>query len=67
MSPLEMWQPILERAPAATLSGLRALESNVHRLRVALEEQNWSDLRELWESARDWRMAADGEGEGEAR
>src|SRR5690242_10806833 len=59
MSPLDMWQPILERAPAATLAGLRALESNVHRLRVALENQNWNELRELWESAREWRSAAE--------
>jgi prephenate dehydrogenase len=54
-----MWQPILERAPAATLEGLRVLESNVHRLRVAIEEKNWTDLRELWESARQWRVAAE--------
>ena len=66
MSPLDMWQPILERAPAATLAGLRALESNVHRLRVALEDQNWGDFRELWESAREWRIAAE-KAEGEAR
>jgi len=59
MSPLDMWQPILERAPAATLAGLRAFESNVHRLRVALENQNWGDVRELWESAREWRTAAE--------
>ena len=59
MSTLDMWQPILERAPAATLEGLRVLESNVHRLRVALEEKNWNDLRELWESAREWRVAAE--------
>ena len=59
MSPLEMWQPILERAPAATLEGLRVLESNVHRLRVALEEKNWNDLRDVWESAREWRVAAE--------
>ena len=59
MSSLDMWQPILERAPAATVAGLRALESNVHRLRVALEDRNWNDLRELWESAREWRVAAE--------
>jgi prephenate dehydrogenase len=61
MSPLDMWQPILERAPAATLAGLRALESNVRRLRVALEDQNWTELRELWESAREWRSTAEQE------
>jgi prephenate dehydrogenase len=59
MSALDMWQPLLEAAPRATVDALHALEHNVHRLRVALEEENWADLSELWESARAWRAAAE--------
>lgn len=59
MSALDMWQPLLEAAPRATVDGLRALEDNIHRLRVALEEENWTALSELWESARVWRASAD--------
>ena len=59
LSPVDMWQPILERAPAATLEALRSFEGTVHRLRIALEEQNWAELRELWESASRWRIGAE--------
>ena len=62
LSALDMWQPLLEGAPRATVDGLRALEQNIHRLRVALEEGNWTALSELWERAQAWRMAA-GRGE----
>jgi prephenate dehydrogenase len=59
MSALDMWRPILERAPTATTAALRVLEDNVHRLRVALEEENWPVLQELWDVARTWRSAAE--------
>ena len=55
MSSLDMWHPILERAPAATVAALRALESNVRHVRVALEERDWPALRELWTHAQTWR------------
>ncbi|HEY2375144.1 MAG TPA: prephenate dehydrogenase [Gemmatimonadaceae bacterium] len=55
MSSLEMWQPLLERAPTATVDALRALEGNVHRLRIALEERDWPLLRELWTRGQQWR------------
>lgn len=57
MSPLDMWQPILERAPSTTVDVLRALEGNVRRLRVALEERNWTAVRDLWTYAQAWRKS----------
>lgn len=66
MSALDIWQPILERAPTATSEALHALEKSVQRLRVALEQENWTLVREVWENARQWRVSAElGEGEEE--
>ncbi|PYP67240.1 MAG: hypothetical protein DMD26_05230 [Gemmatimonadetes bacterium] len=62
MSALDIWQPILERAPAATSHALRTLEEHVHRLRVALENEDWTTLHELWEGAGRWRSGIEGEG-----
>lgn len=59
MSPLDMWQPILERAPAATIDVLRALEGSVRHLRMALEERNWPAVRELWTQAQGWRTSVE--------
>ena len=60
LSSLDMWHPILERAPAATVEVLRALEGNVRHVRVALEERDWPALRELWTRAQTWRAAVEG-------
>jgi prephenate dehydrogenase len=55
MSSLDMWHPIFERAPAATIEALRMLEGNVRYLRVALEARDWPALREVWMHAHTWR------------
>ena len=64
MSTLEMWRPILDRAPEQTHLALRALETSVQRLRLALESREWAGVREIWESARGWRAAAEPSEEG---
>ena len=61
MSTLEMWQPILERAPAATSLALRALEGQLQRLRLAIEQQDSRAMQEIWETAHGWRAAAERE------
>jgi prephenate dehydrogenase len=63
MSSLEMWRPILDRAPAETLVALRALEASVQRLRIALEAKEWDAFGELWEHAALWRAAIEPRGE----
>jgi len=55
MSALEMWQPLLDRAPAATLTALDTLERNIRRLRLAVETRDWEAVAQLWTSAADWR------------
>lgn len=55
MSSLEMWQPILERAPVSTVAALRTLENNLRQMRIALEDHNGLALRELWTHAQTWR------------
>ena len=59
MSALDVWQPILDRAPASTLDALRALEARVGALRSDLERRDWSALQETWNRGRDWRAAAE--------
>jgi prephenate dehydrogenase len=61
MSAAEMWEPILERAPAATAVALRALESSVQRLRMAIEAKDWTTVHAAWEEARHWRSTVQGE------
>jgi prephenate dehydrogenase len=64
MSALGMWRPLLERAPEATLTALGILESNIHELRLALEQRDWAALDTLWTRASTWRAAfVQGEGE----
>ena len=63
MSGLEMWRPILQRAPESTLEALRAIEDTVSSLRQALERADWSLIDETWTRARDWRSALDGKSE----
>lgn len=55
MSAWEMWRPLLEHAPAATLAALDDLEANIHRLRIALDKHDWDAVAELWTRAAEWR------------
>jgi prephenate dehydrogenase len=55
MSGFGMWQPILDRAPSATLSALAALESSVERLRAAVESRDWKSVEKIWSAADAWR------------
>ena len=64
MSPFEMWQPILERAPAETAGALRAFERSVESLRIALEARDWETLRMIWERASSWRVGIEQETNG---
>lgn len=59
MSALDVWQPILDRAPGSTLEALRALEARVGALRSDLERRDWSAVQETWERGREWRNAAE--------
>jgi prephenate dehydrogenase len=55
MSNLEMWTPILRRAPAETTIALRALEESIRGVRTALESGDWPALTAIWERASTWR------------
>jgi prephenate dehydrogenase len=59
MSALDVWQPILDRAPASTLDALRALEAQVGALRSDLERRDWNAVQETWNQGRAWRAAAE--------
>ena len=61
MSALALWQPLLERAPGATLAAISAMESNLHRLRAALEQRDWATVEELWSRAQAWRNSVEQE------
>ena len=61
MSALEIWRPILQRAPDATIDALRALEEHVRELRASLERQDWAAVARTWERARTWRFDAEHE------
>ena len=60
MSALEMWRPILDRAPAATHTALAALEESVGQLRSAFESRDWTAVEELWRAASAWRSDEQG-------
>lgn len=62
MSALEMWRPILDHAPATTLTALSAFEASVSRLRTAIEARDWTSLDALWSSAASWRSGLEQEG-----
>lgn len=55
MSALEMWRPILDRAPDATATALASLEASVAQLRAAVAAHDWSAVEELWSAASAWR------------
>ena len=59
MSSLEIWEPILARAPESTVAALRALEDRLAGLRVGLERGDWELVRAEWDRARQWRLAAE--------
>lgn len=55
MSALEMWRPILDGAPQATLAALGAFEDGVRRLRSAIENRDWPAVEQMWHAAQQWR------------
>jgi len=57
MSALDIWRPILQRAPQATLDALRTLEEEIQALRAGLEEGDWNAVRNVWERAQRWRSS----------
>lgn len=59
MSTLEMWRPILDRAPASTMTALATLESTVGQLRAAMESRDWTSVERLWKSASEWRSGVE--------
>lgn len=61
-SSLEMWLPILRRAPHDTVDALHALEQRLAALRAAIEQTRWDAVRAEWEAARDWRRGRDATG-----
>lgn len=54
-SSLDMWLPILRRAPHDTVDALRALEQRLAALRSAIEQTRWDTVRAEWNAARAWR------------
>jgi len=64
MSALDIWRPILQRAPQATLDALRTLEEEVQALRAGLEDGDWNAVQNVWERAQRWRSSIEGD-EGE--
>ena len=64
MSPFEMWQPILERAPDETAAALRAFGQSVEHLRIALEARDWETMRMIWDRATEWRLSLEQRREG---
>lgn len=55
MSNLEMWKPILSRAPAETTRALAVLEETIRTVRTTLESRDWDALDAIWERASAWR------------
>lgn len=58
-SSLDMWLPILRRAPHDTVDALRALEQRIAALRGAIEQTRWEAVQTEWEKAREWRRRRD--------
>ena len=54
-SSLEMWLPILRRAPHDTVDALRALEQRLAAIRSAIEQTRWDAVSAEWRAAREWR------------
>jgi len=58
-SSFEQWVALLQAQPAVLDSALARLETTVASIRNALERRDERSLRALWDSAREWRRAAD--------
>lgn len=58
-SAFEQWSSLVHAQPAVLDAALAKLEHNVARIREALTHGDQRALREIWESAREWRRAAE--------
>ena len=58
-SSFEQWVALLQAQPAVLDSALARLETTVASIRNALERRDERSLRALWDSAREWRRAAE--------
>lgn len=61
LSSLLVWRPLLDRAPADTITALEALESSVAALRQAMQEGDQEIIAEHWSRARRWRLGIERE------
>ncbi|MDB4910246.1 MAG: prephenate dehydrogenase [Gemmatimonadetes bacterium] len=58
-SAFEQWSSLVQAQPAALDAALTKLEHNVASIREALARGDQRALRKLWDSAREWRRAAE--------
>jgi prephenate dehydrogenase len=58
-SAYEQWSSLVQAQPAALDAALAKLEHNVASIREALAGGDQRALRKLWDSAREWRRAAE--------
>ena len=58
-SSLDMWRPLLERAPPETRHALGALAQTIASLEHALESGTLAPLEQVWDRARRWRAAGE--------
>jgi len=56
-SDFQVWRPILERAPEATLEALSKVIFALWQLRGALEAKDWELMEDLWKASGDWRRS----------
>ena len=58
-SSFEQWSSLLQAEPALLDSALEKLEGTVRSIREALMRRDERALKKVWESAREWRRAAE--------
>ena len=58
-SAFEQWAELLKAQPAVLETALARLEATVADIRHALAQDDQRGLRQLWDSAREWRRAAE--------
>jgi prephenate dehydrogenase len=58
-SSFEQWSSLVQAQPAVLDAALAKLEHNVASIREALARGDQRALRKIWESAREWRRAAE--------
>jgi prephenate dehydrogenase len=58
-SAFEQWSSLVQAQPAVLDAALARLEHNVASIREALARGDQRALRHIWDSARDWRRAAE--------